>query len=186
MKQLLLILFFGSFISCNKGFSEKEKQEYMVKGKEIAQASFNELSTNLMTQMKAGGPAKAIPFCKDEALNILDELSKKHNAIVKRSSDQLRSCKIEPKERELEVIEAYKQSKENGEELLPIVEIDLENKKHFYAPIIVQAKCLTCHGKVNETMTVKTDSIIKSIYPFDIATGYSEGDVRGVWSITFN
>ena len=86
----------------------------------------------------------------------------------------------------MEVIEAYKQSKENGEDLLPIVEIDLENKKHFYAPIIVQAKCLTCHGKVNETMTVKTDSIIKSIYPFDIATGYSEGDVRGVWSITFN
>jgi len=32
---------------------------------------------------------------------------------------------------------------------------------------------------------VQTDSIIKKLYPFDIATGYSEGDLRGIWSITF-
>lgn len=186
IKNVFILVFAVTLFSCGNEFSEKEKKEYTVKGKEIAQASFNELSSNLMTQMKAGGPVKAIPFCKEQALPILAELSKKYDATIKRSSDQLRSCKIEPTLRELDVIHLYKELASEKKELKPIVEIDENNKKHFYAPIIVQAKCLACHGKVNETMSVKTDSIIKSIYPFDIATGYSEGDVRGVWSITFN
>lgn len=186
VKNGLIILLLSSIISCNSGFTDKERSEYLKNGKEIATNSFKELSTQLTTQMEAGGPAQAIPFCKAEALNILGELSEKHNAIIKRSSDQLRSCKIEPTHRELDVINMYKQLVSEKKELNPIIEIDAANKKHFYAPIIVQAKCLTCHGEVNKTMTVKTDSIIKSIYPFDIATGYREGDVRGVWSITFN
>lgn len=186
VKTGLIILLLSSIISCNKGFTEKERGEYLKKGKEIVATTFKELSTQLTTQMEAGGPAQALPFCKAEALNILGELSEQHNAIIKRSSDQLRSCKIEPTPRELDVINMYKQLVSEKKELKPIVEIDAINKKHFYAPIIVQAKCLTCHGEANKTMTTKTDSIIKSIYPFDIATGYSEGDVRGVWSVTFN
>lgn len=173
-------------ISCSSSFSEKEKEGYKKKGVEIAQASFNELSGHLTTQMEAGGPAQAIPFCKEEALSILQELSEKYDVKVKRSSDLLRSCKIEPTERELQVIYAYKDSLSKNKELKPIVEIDADQKKHFYAPIIVQAKCLVCHGEINKTMSASTDSIIKVIYPFDIATGYKEGDVRGVWSITFN
>ena len=185
-KKIITLSILIGLISCSNGFSEKEKQEYVVKGKEIAQASFNELSSQLMTQMKAGGPAQAVPFCKEEAAPILAKLSSKYDATIKRSSDQLRSCKIEPTERELEIINTYNILNAEKKELKPIVKIDEANKKHFYAPIIVKANCLVCHGKVNETMSVKTDSIIKSIYPFDIATGYSEGDVRGVWSITFN
>lgn len=172
--------------ACSSNFSEEEKEAYKKKGVEISKASFNELSSQLMAQMKEGGPVKAIPFCKLEAKGILQELSEKYDAQVKRSSDLLRSCKIEPTERELEVIYAYKDSLSKNKDLKPIVEIDTDQKKHFYAPIIVQAKCLVCHGEVNKTMAVSTDSIIKSYYPFDIATGYKEGDVRGVWSITFN
>ena len=186
IKKALLFFMVISLVACNNGFTEKEKQEYTLKGKEIAQASFKELSSNLMTQMKAGGPAKAIPFCKEEARNILGELSEEHNAIIKRSTDQLRSCKIEPTVRELEIIDMYKQLNSEKKETKPFVEINAEGNKQFYAPIKIQAKCLTCHGKVNETMTAKTDSIIKTIYPFAFATGYSEGDIRGVWSITFN
>jgi hypothetical protein len=185
-KRIIIISLIISIISCSEGFSEKEKQEYTAKGKEIAQASFNELSSQLMTQMKAGGPAQAVPFCKDQAAPILAKLSSKYDANIKRSSDLLRSCKIEPTERELEIIYNYKKLVSENNELKPIVEIDEANKKHYYAPIIVKANCLVCHGKVNETLSVKTDSIIKLIYPFDIATGYSEGDVRGIWSITFN
>lgn len=186
LKKLLFLTIFVSFISCSTDFSEKEKQEYKLKGQEIAQATFNELSSQLMAQMKEGGPAQAVPFCKENAAVILEKLSTKYDVTIKRSSDLLRSCKIEPTERELEIIYSYQKLISEEKELNPVVEIDLNNKKHFYAPIIIKANCLICHGKVNETMSVKTDSIIKSIYPFDIATGYSEGDLRGVWSITFN
>lgn len=186
IKKITLLLIVASLFSCTSSFSEKEKEEYTLKGKEIAQASFKALSTELMAQMKAGGPAKAVPFCKEQAGPILNEVASNYDVTIVRSSDQLRSCKTEPTERELDIINNYKNALSDNKELKPIVEIDEANKKHFYAPIIVSANCLVCHGKINETMTAKTDSIIKLAYPFDIATGYSEGDVRGVWSITFN
>ena len=65
------------------------------------------------------------------------------------------------------------------------VEIDKSGNPHFYAPILLQQKCLTCHGIIGEDITFKTDSIIKSIYQNDVATGFKEGDLRGIWSITF-
>lgn len=185
-KKILILAIIISFVACSSGFSEKEKEEYAVKGNEIAQATFKELSTNLMTQMKAGGPAQAIPFCNQQASPITEALSKKYDVVIKRTSNKLRSCNNEPSEREIEIIDSYQQLMLENKELKPIVEIDKNEKKHFYAPIKVQANCLVCHGKLNETMTVQTDSIIKSIYQFDIATGYSEGDLRGLWSITFN
>lgn len=186
IRKIFILVLSITMFSCGNELSEKEKSEYTKKGKEIAQASFKKLSSQLMAQMQEGGPAQAIPFCKEEAINILAELSEEHKATIIRSSDQLRSCKIEPTIRELDIINNYKQSASENKDLKPIVEIDEAGNKHFYAPIRVQSKCLVCHGKVNETMSVTTDSIIKSIYPFDIATGYSEGDVRGIWSITFN
>ena len=185
-KKSLILGITVILVSCSSGFSEKEKQEYTLKGKEIAQATFKELSTNLMTQMKAGGPAQAIPFCNQQASPIAEELSKKYDVVIKRTSNKLRSCENDPSEREIEIIDTYQQLLLENKELKPIVEIDTDQKKHFYAPIKIKANCLVCHGKVNETMTVKTDSIIKSIYQFDIATGYNEGDLRGLWSITFN
>lgn len=185
-KNILLFVIVLSVFSCNSELSKEEKQEYTVKGKEITQATFKELSTNLMAQMKAGGPAQAIPFCNQKAAPITQELSKKYNVLIKRTSNQLRSCENDPTERELEIMDNYELLMVENKELKPIVEIGIDKKKHFYAPIKIQANCLTCHGKLNETMTVKTDSIIKSIYQFDIATGYNDGDLRGLWSITFN
>ena len=186
MRKLLIFAIVISFFSCNSKLSEKEKIEYTVKGKEIAQATFDALSTQLITKMKAGGPAEAVPFCNVKAAPITKLLSEKYNVVIKRTSDKLRSCDNEPSVRELEIINNYQNLLAQGKELQPIVELDSTKAKHFYAPIIIKANCLVCHGKVNETMSVKTDSIIKLTYPFDIATGYNEGDVRGVWSIIFN
>ena len=56
---------------------------------------------------------------------------------------------------------------------------------HFYAPIFLQQKCLACHGEIGKNVNAETDSIIKSIYPYDAATGFKEGDLRGIWSIAF-
>jgi hypothetical protein len=63
--------------------------------------------------------------------------------------------------------------------------LDKSGSPHFYAPILLQQKCLACHGEIGKNVTVKTDSIIKSFYPHDAATGFKEGDLRGIWSIAF-
>ena len=185
MKNLVLLLLVV-FTSCKQSLSTKETEIYSIKGTEIAQATFKSLSGNLMEQMKQGGPAQAVPFCNLNAVPITNELSKKFDVEIRRTSNKLRSCDNEPTDRELDILLQYEALVSNSEKLKPIVELDESGKKHFYAPIKMATNCLVCHGKVNETMTVQTDSIIKKLYPFDIATGYTEGDLRGIWSITFN
>lgn len=186
LQRIFILILTFSFISCGNEFSEKEKAEYTAKGKEIAAASFKKLSEQLMAQMKEGGPAQAIPFCNMEAVPLVDELSKEYNAIIKRTSDQLRSCDNEPTDRELDIINEYQELLKANKPIAPIVELDKKGNKHFYAPIKISAKCLICHGEKGKTLTVKTDSIIKSLYPNDLAIGYKNGDLRGIWSITFN
>jgi hypothetical protein len=185
MKNLLIVLVFMAILSCDNSLTDKEKQEYSDKGKEISQATFNALSEKLMEQMKMGGTAKAIPFCNVEAIPLTQELSEKHNVTIKRTSDKLRNQKNKPTEREFKIIDSYQKLISEHKEITSIVEMDINNNKHFYAPINVKANCLVCHGKVGEFVTVKTDSIIKSLYPNDKAVGYNEGDLRGIWSITF-
>lgn len=40
--------------------------------------------------------------------------------------------------------------------------------------------CLQCHGKLMNPEVLKK---IKELYPKDKAVGYSENEVRGIWSI---
>lgn len=185
-KKLIILAVLLSVVACeNNKLSKVEQKEYLDKGKEITKASFNELSTNLMEQMKLGGPAQAIPFCSHEAIPITNRMAEKFNVTIKRTSDKIRNSKNEASVRELEIIKKYKSLIKNKKELTPIVELDENNLKHYYAPIKLKAKCLTCHGKVGDKLNVKTDSIIKSLYLADKATGYNEGDLRGIWSIEF-
>jgi hypothetical protein len=184
--RIIFLLLSISFFGCGEALSDKEKETYINRGKNIAQISFNELSTQLTAQMQQGGPAQAIPFCNVQASPIVKNLEKVQNASIKRTSDKTRSKDNAPTKREMEILEIYSENLKNKVELTPMIEIDIDKKKHFYAPIIINDKCLACHGKLNETLSVKTDSIIKALYPKDLATGYSAGDLRGIWSITFN
>lgn len=184
--KIILLLLSLFFFSCGEALSDKEKETYINRGKNIAQISFKELSTQLTAQMQQGGPAQAIPFCNVQASPIVKNLEKVQNASIKRTSDKIRSTANAPTKREMEILETYSENLKNKIDLAPLVEIDKDNKKHFYAPIIINDKCLACHGKIHEMLTVKTDSIIKALYPKDLATGYAAGDLRGIWSITFN
>ncbi|MFN4762672.1 DUF3365 domain-containing protein [Gillisia sp. Q332] len=185
MKNLLLVLVFLGMLSCDNKLTEKEKQEYTNKGNEISQATFKALGEKLTEQMKLGGPDQAIPFCNVAAIPITQQLSEEFDVIIKRTSDKLRNPENKPSERELEIINMYHKLISEEREMTPIVEVDKNNNKHYYAPIMLKVNCLACHGKVEEFVSLKTDSIIKSLYPNDKAIGYSEGDLRGIWSIEF-
>jgi len=185
MKNLLILLVFMAMAACDNSLTDKEKQEYANKGNEISQATFKVLSEKLTEQMKLGGPAQALPFCNVEAMPLTQQLSDKYDVTIKRTSDKWRNQKNKPTARELEIINNYHKLISEKQEITPIVEVDSNNNKHYYAPIILKANCLACHGKVGEFVSVKTDSIIKSLYPNDKAVGYNEGDLRGIWSVSF-
>ena len=67
--------------------------------------------------------------------------------------------------------------------MLPIVET-INDSVNFYYPIITNEMCLKCHGTpdIIEPSSLK---LLQDIYPTDKAIGYSENEIRGVWSIRF-
>ena len=182
----LLVLLLAVIMSCGTDLTAEEKENYSKKGVEIAQASFKHLSTKLTKQMKEGGPELAIPFCNTQASPLIKELEEKYSVVIKRTSDKIRNPKNEATSREMEIIDSYKNLISNNEKLSPVVELDINNTKHFYAPIVLKSNCIVCHGKQGEDVAEKTNSLLKSLYPADMAVGYKEGDLRGIWSVTFN
>lgn len=171
--------------SCSKSLSKKEIENYTIKGKEIAQATAKKLGGTMTEKMKDGGVKDAVPFCNTKAIPLTEEMSSKFDVSIKRTSHLLRNEDNKPNDEEVLVINSYKDLMAKGKGLKPVVELDNDGNPHFYAPIITQKKCLTCHGEIGKDVTKKSDSIIESYYPKDLATGFKEGDLRGIWSITF-
>jgi len=172
--------------SCSKSLSKKEVEQYTIQGKEIAQTTAKKLGGTLVEKMKDGGVKDAVPFCNAEALPLTKEMSDNFNVTIKRTSHRLRNEENKPNDEENIIINNYNKLFSEGKPLKPLVELDKSGKPHFYAPILLQKKCLACHGDIGVDVTKKSDSIIRSYYPKDLATGFKEGDIRGIWSITFN
>ena len=171
--------------SCSKSLSKKEVEQYTIQGKEIAQATAKKLGGTMVEKMKEGGVKEAVPFCNTKAIPFTDEMSEKFNVSIKRTSHLIRNEDNKPNDEEVLVINNYKDLISKDKNLKPVVELDNDGNPHFYAPIIIQKKCLTCHGEIGVDVTKKSESIIESYYPMDLATGFKEGELRGIWSITF-
>ena len=52
-----------------------------------------------------------------------------------------------------------------------------------YYPITTQAMCLQCHGNPESDIAPETLSAIERFYPEDLATGYGENELRGIWVV---
>ena len=124
------------------------------------------------------GPANAIEVCSEDAPAIAASLSV-DGVRMGRSSHKLRNPDNAPAEWLGPVIDAYA----SGErELAPVV-VTLEEGRTGYAePIRVQPLCLACHGT---TLAPDVADRIKTLYPDDAATGFSDGDFRGVFWVEF-
>ena len=186
VKKYLFFLVLMSVFACNDSLSTKEKEVFLKKGSEIAQATLKELSGHLIQQMKLGGPEQAIPFCNIQAMQITSKTAKIYDVTIKRTSNKIRNPENIATDRELEIIKEYQSAIDSKKEIFPKIELDIEGNKHFYAPIKINSKCLSCHGEIEKKLSVKTYSLIKIKYPKDKAIGYKDGDLRGIWSITFD
>ena len=180
-----LPLIFANCDSNNKNIdndSNSNQEELISKGKVIAQASFTKLSTELKNAMGIGGIESAINYCSISAIPLTDSLSRVHNASIRRVSDRYRNPINKPTAEELEVINIYRQQVANNKLAKPLIR-EVNERQVFYAPINIQELCLNCHGTMNE---MPNYPVIKKTYPDDLAIGYALGDLRGIWSITFN
>jgi len=155
-------------------------EEAMVWGDSITQEA-----AQLQEAIAANGPAGALDFCKVNALPLLKSLESKHAVTLRRVSSQPRNPADAPNEQEIPLLDAYAYNAENNILADPSIQkIEGGEVLLYTKPILMaNALCLSCHGDPKKDIAPETAAKLKQLYPQDPATGYAQGDLRGMWAL---
>jgi len=140
------------------------------------------LKSQLQAKMKEDKTGlTALAFCTSSADEITNEVNKKLPAYakVRRTSLKVRNGKVNtPDATDRKVMEEYvaaiKAKTFSPKDIKVVEEGDVTR---VYKPLVAKAVCLKCHGS---DLSPKIADAIKTAYPNDKATGFKEGDLRGV------
>ncbi len=174
------VLFIGS-VTADTG--EREQAAVKVTG-----AFLQELGEAMTREMTKGGPVEAIKVCAELAPEIANRLSRKNGWRVTRVGTRVRNPLLGmPDAWEQHVLEEFAARAAKGEALADMRHGEVVSEPggqyfRFMKAIPVQSKCLLCHGPT-ETIPESIKTLLKTHYPFDAATGYQVGDLRGAVSI---
>jgi hypothetical protein len=205
MKNLLLLLITILIFSCGpqervsqEAFNEVQLnnevkritevailEEAMVWGESITQEAQAQLTAQLQEAIAANGPAGALDFCKVNALPLLKSLESKHAVTLRRVSSQPRNPADAPNAQEIPLLDAYAYNAENNILADPSIQkIEGGEVLLYTKPILMaNALCLSCHGDPKKDIAPETAAKLKQLYPQDPATGYAQGDLRGMWAL---
>jgi hypothetical protein len=147
------------------------------KGAELLAPFKANLKDALVSGMQ-DGPVNAISACRTEAPHISTELSV-DGVVMGRSSHKLRNQGNVAPSWAKPIIDGY--VVDSTQRTPAAVELG-DGRYGYVEPIMMQPLCLTCHGSdVHPDVAAK----ISELYPDDEATGFSEGDFRGVFWVEF-
>ena len=193
MNKIITIIILFTAFACNPQNDKIEQDNIeltndkviLEKGKKLTAFTFSKLSTVLKSKMKEGGVHEAISYCNVSAFSLVDSISKENNVTIKRVSLKYRNPANQPDSLEAVVINNFKNSIENKTEVKPVVYSDSSSDLYF-APILTKGLCLSCHGTPGKHISESDYAFILEKYPNDKAINFSSGDLRGIWSISFN
>ena len=124
--------------------------------------------------------ALAMGFCSTKAQEVTEEVNNKlpDYASVRRTALKVRNPQNAPDTTDTEVMQAYQKAIKAGKFSPKDIKV-VETKESYrvYKPLVTKAMCLKCHG-ANISDDIK--AVLKKVYPKDQATGFKEGDLRGV------
>ncbi len=155
---------------------------------EVAIAFLKELGAAMTQEMTKGGPTEAIRVCAELAPEIAGRLSREHGWRVTRVGTRVRNPLLGmPDAWEQQVLAEFAERAGKGESFAGMTrsEAVMEPDGQYYRfmkPIAVQPQCLLCHGP-NDQISEEIRHVLKNQYPFDGATGYKAGELRGAVSI---
>ncbi len=154
----------------------------------VTQTFLGELKGAMKREMSKGGPLETIKVCRELAPKIANRLSREHGWRVTRVGTRVRNPLLGmPDAWEQKVLGEFAARATKDEALEKMTHSDIVSEPEgqyfrFMKPIVVQPKCLLCHGP-NETIPDSIKNVLTKHYPFDAATGYKIGDLRGAVSI---
>lgn len=140
------------------------------------------LGKNLLSAIQQKDAAYAVEFCNTRAYPLTDSVAALYQARIKRVSDKPRNTMNRANETELAYILELKEKLAKGEKISPKI-IERNGIVTGYHMIETVPMCLQCHGIPGKNILPETQNKIKSLYPYDEATGYAENQVRGIWVI---
>jgi Protein of unknown function (DUF3365) len=185
-----ILLYIGILFSCqnnDKGkdgpLSATEQKQYSINGDSIVKLTFDTLRSALQQSMKEKGVAGAIEYCNVNAYAITS-LYAKDDIIIRRTAEKYRNPGNAPDSIEKIVFAHYISFIKNKQPLENVV-LESSGNIHYFKPIILQRMCTNCHGIANSDIQAGVIEEIRKRYPADMATGFSEGDLRGMWHIRF-
>jgi hypothetical protein len=166
--------------------ADEIKNLAITQGETISSRAQKALSSQLKKTITERGPVAAVQFCSVAALPILDSVQTNFDVTIKRSSLWLRNPLDVPTEVEKRILEEYRTQLREGNTLEPVVKTVNDSQVLFAKPIMLDNPlCLNCHGQPGTQVTQDVQDILKTLYPTDQAINHSLGDLRGIWSITF-
>jgi len=146
-------------------------------GQEAAAALMQSLGGQLKAAMEAGGPVEAMTVCQSVAQPLTAATGAGIEGVeIRRTSLRPRNPLNAPDETDRAALAAMEAA---AAEALPDPVIRWETETaRYYAPIMIQELCLTCHGDAAGFPTPLVERL-DALYPDDEATGYALGDFRG-------
>ena len=138
----------------------------------------------LQEEISKSGAEGAIPVCKDLAPGMAGELSRETGWKIKRVSLKARNdARAIPDAWEKAALEDFDKRAAAGEPPAALEKGErIGSEYRFVKALPVQGLCLACHGPVDKLSPAMKTALGKH-YPNDRATGYSEGQIRGVISV---
>ncbi len=135
-------------------------------------------------EMTKGGPTEAIKVCAELAPEIAGRPSREHGWRVTHVGTRVRNPLLGmPDAWEQKVSAEFAERTGKGEAFpsMTLSEVVTEPGGQWYRfmkPIAVQPQCRLCHGP-SEQIPEEIRTVLKNQYPFDAATGYKSGELRG-------
>jgi hypothetical protein len=155
---------------------------------EVAATFLNELGAAMKREMTKGGPAEAVKVCAELAPEIAGRLSREHGWRVTRVGTRVRNPLLGmPDVWEQTVLAEFVERIGKGETVRDMSHSAVVSEPggqyyRFMKPIVVQSNCLLCHGPTEQIPEV-IKAVLNKHYPFDAATGYKVGELRGAVTI---
>lgn len=157
---------------------------YINNGNRLVALTFDTLRNSLVNAIGTKGIEEAITFCNEQAYPLTATYTD-DSVSIRRTSTHFRNPDNEPDSLELSALnkmaEEIKSSSPPKTQLVRKSSGDV----HFFKPIMLQAMCLNCHGAPNKEIQPSTLARIQELYPSDQAVNFKEGDLRGMWHVTF-
>ncbi|MBH0202364.1 MAG: DUF3365 domain-containing protein [Nitrospira sp.] len=129
-----------------------------------------------------------IKVCAELAPEIAGRLSRTHGWRVTRVGTRVRNPLLGmPDAWEQQVLSEFAERAGKGEAFPGMTRSELVTEPggqyyRFMKAIAVQPQCLLCHGP-SDQISDEIRTVLKNQYPFDAATGYKAGELRGAVSI---